>query len=104
MNRTTWRLDTVTRRTCEHGREVRVGGQVWLGVEGADAGATTNPAARCPEGMEAKPLTSSSDFHYLPPSTSYLNHPVTFKFCLLGCRVDDMDRTSGPNRVSAIVL
>lgn len=74
MNRTTWRLDTVTRRTCEHGREVRVGGQVWLGVEGADAGATTNPAARCPEGMEAKPLTSSSDFHYLPPSTSYLNH------------------------------
>lgn len=57
-----------------------------------------------PEGMEAKPLTSSSDFHYLPPSTSYLNHPVTFKFRLLGCRVDDMDRTSGPNRVSAIVL
>lgn len=78
MNRTTWRLDTVTRRTCEHGREVRVGGQVWLGVEDADAGATTNPAARCPEGMEAKPL----------------NHPVTFKFRLLGCPVGDMDRTS----------
>lgn len=76
------------------GRYGFLGGQVWLGVEGADAGATRNPAARCPEGMEAKPLTSSSDFHYLPPSTSYLNHPVTFKFRLLGCPVGDMDRTS----------